>query len=59
MSFERSFYLLRVLKLIDFSIKIVQQALKHDQAGALDLPGLSETDRLDLRPEAIGFIARD
>ena len=44
MSFDRSFSLLRALKLFDFAVKIIQQALEHDQAGALDLAGLAETD---------------
>ena len=59
MSFDRSFSLLRALKLFDFAVKIIQQALEHDQAGALDLAGLAETDRLDRRLEAIVLVGRD
>ena len=59
MSFDRSFSLLRALKLFDFAIKIVQQALEHDQAGALDLAGLAETYRLNRRLEAIVLVGRD
>ena len=59
MSFDRSFFLLRVLKLFDFAIKIIQQALKHDQAGTLGLAGLSEAYRLDRRLEAIVLAGRD
>ena len=59
MSFDRSFSLLRALKLFNFAVKIVQQALEHDQAGALDLAGLAEADRLDRRLEAIVLAGRD
>ena len=59
MSFDRSFSLLRALKLFDFAVKIIQQALEHDQAGALDLAGLAETDRLNRRLEAIVLAGRD
>ena len=59
MSFDRSFSLLRALKLFDFAVKIIQQALEHDQAGALDLAGLAETYRLNRRLEAIVLAGRD
>ena len=59
MSFDRSFSLLRALKLFNFAVKIVQQALEHDQAGALDLAGLAEADRLDRRLEAIVLVGRN
>ena len=59
MSFNRSFSLLRALKLFDFAVKIIQQALEHDQAGALGLAGLTEAHRLDRRLEAVVLIGRD
>ena len=48
-----------MLKLVDLTVQVIQQALAHDQAGALDLAGLAETDRLDRRLEAIVLIGRD
>ena len=48
-----------MLKLVDLTVQVIQQALAHDRAGALDLAGLAETDRLDRRLEAIVLIGRD
>ena len=48
-----------MLKLVDLTVQVIQQALAHDQAGALDLAGLSEADRLNRRLEAIVLAGRD
>ena len=48
-----------MLKLVDLTVQVIQQALEHDQAGTLDLAGLAETDRLDRRLEAIVLAGRD